>query len=217
MLTQQQARELIGQELQADNGDRVGTIGQVYLDDETGQPEWVTVHTGLFGSKETFVPLAHASIHTSGPEEEAHLVLSVPYEKQKIKDAPAIDVDSGKLTREEEALLYEYYELTYVLTSAQVQPLADAAAAPSRSPMPPLVATPAATGVGHSASASGAAIPAALASTPSPAPAHPMTREERTHPVLSRVGGGRTKRLRRLIGVHTNDSDEVPAVPGAGS
>ena len=38
------------------NGDKVGDVGQVYLDDATGRPEWVTVRTGLFGLKETFVP-----------------------------------------------------------------------------------------------------------------------------------------------------------------
>ena len=41
-------------------GNKIGKVGQVYLDDQTGQPEWVTVKTGLFGTKESFVPLALA-------------------------------------------------------------------------------------------------------------------------------------------------------------
>lgn len=40
------------------NGEKIGTIGQVYVDDRLGTPEWVTVKTGMFGTKETFVPLA---------------------------------------------------------------------------------------------------------------------------------------------------------------
>lgn len=28
-----------------------------YLDDATGQPTWVTVSTGLFGTRESFAPL----------------------------------------------------------------------------------------------------------------------------------------------------------------
>ena len=32
-------------------GDKLGTIDAIYLDDETGQPEWATVTSGLFGTK----------------------------------------------------------------------------------------------------------------------------------------------------------------------
>ena len=38
------------------DGDKIGGVGEVYLDDTTGEPAWVTVNTGLFGLKETFVP-----------------------------------------------------------------------------------------------------------------------------------------------------------------
>jgi uncharacterized protein YrrD len=39
-------------------GGKLGTITDICLDDDTGQPEWATVTTGLFGTKQTFVPLA---------------------------------------------------------------------------------------------------------------------------------------------------------------
>ena len=32
------------------DGREIGGVGEIYLDDETGAPEWVTVATGLFGS-----------------------------------------------------------------------------------------------------------------------------------------------------------------------
>jgi hypothetical protein len=38
-------------------GDKLGTIDAIYLDDETGQPEWATVTSGLFTAKAAFVPL----------------------------------------------------------------------------------------------------------------------------------------------------------------
>jgi uncharacterized protein YrrD len=41
-------------------GDKLGTIDAIYLDDETGQPEWATVTSGLFAAKTAFVPLAQA-------------------------------------------------------------------------------------------------------------------------------------------------------------
>lgn len=86
------------------NGDKVGSVGQVYLDDATNEPTFVTVKTGLFGLKETFVPLNQASQAEEG--------LTVPFEKDFIKDAPNVDAD-GSLTPEEEQRIYEYYSLDY--------------------------------------------------------------------------------------------------------
>lgn len=44
------------------DGDKIGSIGQVYADDENGQPTWVTAKTGLFGMSESFVPLEGARV-----------------------------------------------------------------------------------------------------------------------------------------------------------
>ena len=38
------------------DGNRIGSIDAIYLDDQTGQPEWALVNTGLFGTKSSFVP-----------------------------------------------------------------------------------------------------------------------------------------------------------------
>ncbi|MGW7414336.1 PRC and DUF2382 domain-containing protein [Streptomyces sp. NPDC054863] len=83
-------------------GNKVGAVQKVYRDDTTGEPEWVTVRTGLFGTKETFVPLAGATRTDGG--------LRVPHSKDLIKDAPRIDVD-GHLDRTEEGTLYQHYGL----------------------------------------------------------------------------------------------------------
>jgi uncharacterized protein (TIGR02271 family) len=86
------------------DGDRIGTITEFYLDTETGRPEWALVNTGLFGARQTFVPLAQAS-------EDGDQV-RVPYEKAQVKDAPNIEAD-GQLVEDEEAALYRHYGLDY--------------------------------------------------------------------------------------------------------
>ena len=84
------------------NGDKIGRVGQIYLDDQTNEPNWVTVRTGLFGTSEAFVPLSGASV--SGSD------IVVTYDKETIKDAPRVDAD-GHLTPDEEQSLYAYYGL----------------------------------------------------------------------------------------------------------
>jgi sporulation protein YlmC with PRC-barrel domain len=93
-----------GQELTDRDGDKIGRIEEVYLDADSGEPEWLLVHTGLFGSKRTFVPLAGAT------DEDGEL--RVPLEKGTVKDAPQVE-PNGQLTKDEEAALYRHYGLEY--------------------------------------------------------------------------------------------------------
>src|SRR3954468_21943608 len=93
---------VIGQDVYDASGQKIGSASEVYLDDESGQPEWVTVKTGLFGTKESFVPIKDADLADNG--------LRVPVSKAKVKDAPKIDTD-GHLSPEEEQELYRYYGL----------------------------------------------------------------------------------------------------------
>jgi uncharacterized protein (TIGR02271 family) len=86
------------------DGDRVGNIDAIYVDDQTGEPEWALVNTGFFGSRSTFVPIAQAS--ASGDQ------VQVPFEKQLIKDAPNMDPD-GHLSEQEEQELWRHYGLEY--------------------------------------------------------------------------------------------------------
>jgi uncharacterized protein (TIGR02271 family) len=91
---------VIGQDVYDESGDKIGSASEVYLDDETGQPEWVTVRTGLFGTKESFVPIRNADLTDNG--------VRVPVSKDRVKDAPKIDTD-GHLSPQEEEELYRYY------------------------------------------------------------------------------------------------------------
>ena len=100
MITKNEFRNLLGATAHDPSGVKIGKVGQVYYDDDTDQPKWVTVHTGLFGTNESFVPLEGARMQ--GGE------VTLGYDKQKIKDAPNIDQDRH-LSPEEEQQLYRYY------------------------------------------------------------------------------------------------------------
>jgi sporulation protein YlmC with PRC-barrel domain len=89
-----------GGEVRTSSGDKIGKVGQVYLDDQSGQPSWVTVKTGLFGTQESFVPLSSADL--AGQD------VVVPYDKETIKGAPRVEADAT-LSPQEEKQLYSYY------------------------------------------------------------------------------------------------------------
>jgi uncharacterized protein (TIGR02271 family) len=93
---------VIGSDVYDESGSKIGSASEVYLDDESGQPEWVTVKTGMFGTKETFVPIRDADLTDDG--------VRVHVTKDKVKDAPRIDAD-GHLSPQEEQELYRYYGL----------------------------------------------------------------------------------------------------------
>jgi uncharacterized protein (TIGR02271 family) len=95
------ADQYIGRRAVDPQGSKIGSVGQVYLDDETGQPDWVTVNTGLFGTRENFVPLRGSRI--DGDD------LVLPFEKDVVKDSPDI-ADASHLDTDEEQSLYAYYE-----------------------------------------------------------------------------------------------------------
>jgi PRC-barrel domain/Domain of unknown function (DUF2382) len=83
---------------------KIGEVVDIYLDNETGRPEWAVVRTGLFGMRSTFVPLADA--REVGDE------LQVPHPRLQVKQAPNIEPD-GQLSEAEEAELYRHYGLDY--------------------------------------------------------------------------------------------------------
>ena len=86
------------------DGDRIGSIEDIYADDQSGAPEWALVKTGLFGTKSSYVPIARAS--------ERNGDVHVPFEKQLVKDAPRIEADQH-LSEAEERELWRHYGLDY--------------------------------------------------------------------------------------------------------
>jgi uncharacterized protein (TIGR02271 family) len=89
-----------GQDLYDSDGDKIGKIEEIYLDADSGEPEWALVNTGLFGTKSSFVPLRNARDDGGS--------ISVPFDKSQVKDAPKMDPD-GELSHDEENELYRYY------------------------------------------------------------------------------------------------------------
>ena len=100
-----EAYDWSGRELLDADGGKIGTIEALFRDEDTQQPEWAAVKTGMFGTKLSFVPIQGAEPKGEG--------LSVPFSKDQIKDAPKIDDSDGQLSQDEEAQLYEHYGMSY--------------------------------------------------------------------------------------------------------
>lgn len=94
----------MGKQLDGRDGDKIGKIDDIYVDDQSGEPEWMAVTTGMFGTRRSFVPLNDARIDGD------HVV--VPYDKAMVKDSPNAEHD-GHLSPEEEAQLYRHYGIRY--------------------------------------------------------------------------------------------------------
>ncbi|HEY9438382.1 MAG TPA: PRC-barrel domain-containing protein [Streptomyces sp.] len=92
------------------DGEEVGTVGRVHLNDVSGRPEWVTVRTGLFGTEESIVPLAGSRRSTSGD-------LHVRFEKDTVRQAPRVN-PGDSLGAVDEQRLYAHYNLTRPPTEA---------------------------------------------------------------------------------------------------
>jgi PRC-barrel domain protein len=99
-----QARSWRGLTLVATDDQPVGKIEAIYVDKTTRQPEWALVHTGLFGSSRTFVPLADAAQRGD--------TVQVPHEPSVVREAPRLEEDA-ELSEEDEARLYAHYGIRY--------------------------------------------------------------------------------------------------------
>jgi uncharacterized protein (TIGR02271 family) len=104
MLDQADVRNVVGATAYDSNGEKIGRVGQLFLDDQTGEPEFATVNTGFFGTSESFVPVTSATLDGDR--------LTVPFGKDQVKNAPNVNLDDGRhLDESEEQRLYEYYGL----------------------------------------------------------------------------------------------------------
>ncbi|SDI07609.1 conserved domain-containing protein [Actinokineospora alba] len=97
------ANQLTGKTVYDQQGEKIGKVGQLWTDERDGTPSWVTVNTGLFGTHETFLPMR--GLRAAGDK------VQTPFEKAKVKDAPQIDPDEGRIDPGEEDRLHRYYGL----------------------------------------------------------------------------------------------------------
>lgn len=113
MTSTMRPQDLVDNTVVDPNGSKIGTVGTVYLTESTQQPEWVTVRTGMFGHKESFVPLDGANVDSDG--------LHVQVAKDQVSGAPRIDAD-GRLSQQDSVELYRYYGLPMPRSSAEMDP-----------------------------------------------------------------------------------------------
>jgi len=99
----QELTQMRGAPVVANDGEQIGEVEEIYLDNETGKPEWVGVGTGALGRKHVLVPLENADVQENA--------ISVPYGVAQVKGAP--DVDSEEVSQELERELYAHYGLAY--------------------------------------------------------------------------------------------------------
>jgi hypothetical protein len=101
MLRLEEIKDVAGRDVYDREDQKIGKAGELFLDRDTREPEWLGVRTGLFGMKESFVPLQDAQLREDG--------LHVPFEKDQVKDAPNIDPEAEGMAPEQEEQLYSYY------------------------------------------------------------------------------------------------------------
>ena len=94
---------MTGAPVRGSDGEKLGKIDAIYLDNATNAPEWAAVKTGLFGGHNTLVPLAQASWDGD--------TLTVPFDKQALKTAPHHDPDA-EISAADEDELYRHYGLS---------------------------------------------------------------------------------------------------------
>ena len=82
-------------------GEKIGTVSDVYVDEQTGEPRWIIVDTGLL-SAEVIVPFTDI--------QERGAAIVVPFAKRLVKNAPHMGM-SDELDDDQERALNEHYGL----------------------------------------------------------------------------------------------------------
>jgi sporulation protein YlmC with PRC-barrel domain len=116
-ITESDLSGLSGGNVVTASGDKIGSIGQIYLDDQTGEPSFVAANTGLLGMSQSLIPLRDATIRDGD--------VVVGYDKDMVTNAPPLEDDEGSLSRGQQEKLYDYYGIRYDATKT------DAAWAPA--------------------------------------------------------------------------------------
>jgi uncharacterized protein YrrD len=93
-------RALEGRVLLGQDGEKIGTVSEIYVDDDSGAAVFALITSGLFGTRRHFVPI-HA-VTDAGEQ------LEVPYTKDMVSEAPSLETD-GDLSEADEDELYRYY------------------------------------------------------------------------------------------------------------
>lgn len=82
-------------------GEKIGSVKRVWLEDGTGKPMWAEVHTGLFGMRESFVPIQQGQV--------AGGAITVPVTKEQVKESPSMHTSGDHMSDQEQEALYRHY------------------------------------------------------------------------------------------------------------
>lgn len=99
----EQFERVRGADVYSQDGEKIGSVEQVFVDMETRRPEWIGLGAGFFGTKRVLVPVEGASLS----DDE----VKVPYAKDHVNDSP--DIESDEIDQETERALYAHYGLGY--------------------------------------------------------------------------------------------------------
>lgn len=97
----QKIEDLIGDAVYDPDGDKIGKVKRVYVNNSSGAPTWAAVSTGLF-SEDSLVPLAGAQLRDDSDE------LRVRVDKESVKSAPHLE-GQGLISEEAEEELFVHY------------------------------------------------------------------------------------------------------------
>jgi uncharacterized protein (TIGR02271 family) len=92
---------LHGQTVFDNTGQKVGDVQRVFFDRETGDPSWVTIRGGRFGTREAFVPATGSKIGPGG--------LALAVREDAIIQSPAVDA-GRELSMGDATELSGYYQ-----------------------------------------------------------------------------------------------------------
>ncbi len=101
MLSEREVSAAVGSTAYGTNGDKLGTVEHFFVDDRTGAPTWVSVATGLFGTRHSIVPAVDAAF------DEDDGTLRLPVTAEAMKSAPHLAGEH--LDPAEEAELRRHY------------------------------------------------------------------------------------------------------------
>lgn len=93
----------IGLDVYGSSGEKIGEVSDIYIDDATNRPQWLTIEGGWFGMNHHFAPIEGAEYRSGN--------LHVPFTKEQIKDAPSVDADNDHLEPGDETRLYTHYKV----------------------------------------------------------------------------------------------------------
>jgi hypothetical protein len=102
-------REWQGQEVRASDGEKIGTLEEVYFDSETDAPVFLLIKSGLLGRRLSFAPIRGVR--------PGRTYLQLGCGHDEVKRAPTLDAGTD-LNAEDEAKIYQHYGLDYTATDS---------------------------------------------------------------------------------------------------